>query len=59
MNGRALFAGRDAPRLVADPALGRGECRVECRESMLLSDVTRELHEIRDELLRSLAHARS
>lgn len=46
-------------RLVADPSLGRGDCRVEGRESMLLSEVSRELQEIRDELFRSLGHARS
>ena len=47
------------PRLLPDPALGRGDCRVEGRESMLLSEVSRELQEIRDELLRSLGHAGS
>jgi flagellar biosynthesis/type III secretory pathway protein FliH len=46
-------------RLVTDPSLGRGDCRIEGRESMLLSEVSRELQEIRDELFRSLGHARS
>jgi len=54
-----LLPGRDDPRLVPDPTLARGECRVEGKEAMLLSDVGRELQEIRDELLRSLAHAGS
>jgi hypothetical protein len=54
-----LLPGRDDPRLIPDPTLARGECRVEGKEAMLLSDVGRELQEIRDELLRSLAHARS
>lgn len=49
-----LLSGPDAPRFVADPTLDRGECHVEGRESMLLSDITRELQDIRDELLRSL-----
>jgi flagellar biosynthesis/type III secretory pathway protein FliH len=54
-----LLPGRDDPRLIADPSLARGECRVEGKEAMLLSDVGRELQEIRDDLLRNLAHARS
>lgn len=47
------------PKFVADPNLGRGDCRVEGRESMLLSDLARELEEIRDELLRRMKNARS
>lgn len=54
-----LLPGQDDPRLVADASLARGECRVEGKETMLLSEVGRELQEIREELLRSLAHARS
>jgi hypothetical protein len=46
-------------RLIPDASLARGDCRVEGKEAMLLSEISRELHEIRDELLRSLAHARS
>jgi flagellar assembly protein FliH len=53
-----LFPGRDDARVVPDPALARGECRVESGDALLLSDVTRELQEIRDELLRSLGNAR-
>jgi flagellar biosynthesis/type III secretory pathway protein FliH len=56
--GGPLTEGADDPKFVPDDALGRGECRVEGREAMLLSDVSRELQEIRDELLRSIAHAR-
>ena len=59
MGNEPLLPGRDDPRLVPDTTLARGECRVEGKETMLLSDVGRELQEIRDELLRSLAHARS
>jgi flagellar biosynthesis/type III secretory pathway protein FliH len=57
--GEPLLSGRDDPRVVPDPTLDRGACRVEGREAMLLSDLTRELQEIRDELLRSLGNARS
>jgi flagellar biosynthesis/type III secretory pathway protein FliH len=59
LGGESLLAGHDETRLIADTTLARGECRVEGKEAMLLSDVGRELQEIRDELLRSLAHARS
>jgi flagellar biosynthesis/type III secretory pathway protein FliH len=58
LGGEPLSADRDDPRLVADPALTRGGCQVEGRESMLMSDVTRELQEIRDDLLRRLTDAR-
>lgn len=54
-----LLTGPDAPRFVLDASLNRGECQVEGRESMLLSDVTRELQDIREDLLRSLDNARS
>lgn len=57
--GEPLLPDRDDPRLVPDPDLSRGACRVEGKESVLLSDLTRELQEIRDELLRSLGNARS
>lgn len=53
-----LSPDRDDPRFTPDPALNRGECQVEGRESMLLSELTRELHEIRDDLLGSLTNAR-
>jgi flagellar biosynthesis/type III secretory pathway protein FliH len=57
--GESLLTGPDAPRFVPDSALNRGECQVEGRESMLLSDVSRELQESRNDLLRSLDNARS
>lgn len=59
MGDEPLSHDRDDPRFIPDPALNRGECQVEGRESMLLSEVTRELHEIRDDLLGSLTNARS
>lgn len=58
LGGEPLAPDRDDPRFVPDPTLARGECQVEGRESMLVSDVSRELQEIRDDLLRSLDHAR-
>ncbi len=54
MGSDPLSADYADPRFVADPALTRGACQVEGRESMLMSDVTRELTEIRDEMLRRL-----
>lgn len=57
--GGELTPGRDAPKLLPDPALGRGDCRVESREAVLLSEITRELQDIRDDLFRSFGNARS
>jgi flagellar biosynthesis/type III secretory pathway protein FliH len=59
LGDQPLTADRDDPRFIADASLARGACQVEGRESMLVSDVSRELQEIRDELLRSLGNARS
>lgn len=59
LGGEPLLPGRDDPRVVPDPSLGRAEVRVEGREGMLLADVTRELSEIREQLLKDLGHARS
>jgi hypothetical protein len=57
--GGPLVPGRDDPRFVPDPSLGRGDCRVESKEAVLVSEITRELQEIRDDLLRSFGHARA
>jgi hypothetical protein len=59
LGGEPLNPDRDDPKLVADPTLNRGGCQVEGRESMLVSDVSRELQEIRNDLLRSLDNART
>jgi flagellar biosynthesis/type III secretory pathway protein FliH len=59
LGDQPLLTDRADPRFVPDPAINRGGCQVEGRESMLLSDVARELQEIRDDLLRSLDHAGS
>jgi flagellar biosynthesis/type III secretory pathway protein FliH len=59
LGGQPLTHAGEEPKFVPDETLGRGDCRIEGRESMLLSDVSQELQEIREELLRSLDHARS
>jgi hypothetical protein len=59
LDGQPLLSGPDDPQLIADSTLGRGECRVEGRSSLSLSDLPRQLGHIREDLLRSLAHARA
>ncbi len=58
LGGEPLLAGAADPRLIADPTLARGDCQVDGKEAMLLSNVERELQQIRDELLGGLGHAR-
>jgi flagellar biosynthesis/type III secretory pathway protein FliH len=53
-----LFTGPGAPRFIGDSTLSRGECHVEGHDSMLLSDITRELQDIREDLLRRIENAR-
>lgn len=58
LEGRPLVPeGAAEPRLIADPALGRGDCRVEADGRLLLSELAGQLTEIRNQLLRSLGHA--
>lgn len=59
LDGRPLFPDHDDPTLLADPTLGRAECRIEGRALVLLSDLPRQLAQIRDDLIGSLAHART
>lgn len=59
LGGEPLLPGQDDPKVVADAALDRGRCQLDGRETTLVSDLTSELQEIRDELLRSLVHARA
>lgn len=60
LTGRPLLPDAAATKLVADPTLARCECRVEGSDgSLLMSDPSRQLQEIRDELLRNLANARN
>lgn len=58
LGGEPLLPGRDDPKVIPDPAMARAEVRVEGREGMLLADVTRELIEIREQLLKDLGNAR-
>jgi flagellar biosynthesis/type III secretory pathway protein FliH len=58
LGGEPLLPESGATKLVADPTLKRCECRVEGGDgSLLISDAARQLQEIREELLRNLAHA--
>lgn len=58
LGGEPLLPESGATKLVADPSLKRCECRVEGGDgSLLISDAARQLHEIREELFRNLAHA--
>jgi hypothetical protein len=57
--GAPLAPGRDDVRVESDASLGRGDCRVEAGDAMLVSSLVQELQELRDELLRSFGHARS
>jgi flagellar biosynthesis/type III secretory pathway protein FliH len=59
LGGEPLLPGLTDPQVIADPTLGRAECRVEGRSSASLSDLPRHLTQIRDDLFGSLAHARS
>ncbi len=59
LDGQPLFPDCDDPTLLADPTLGRAECRIEGRALVLLSDLPRQLSQIRDDLIGSLAHART
>jgi flagellar biosynthesis/type III secretory pathway protein FliH len=58
LEGRPLFpeSARN-PKLAADAALGRGDCQVEGKEAMLLSELSGQLMEIREDLMRSLGNA--
>lgn len=57
LDGGPLLPGAE-PKLVADATLARGAVAVEGHAQLLVADPARTLQEIRDELLRSIAHAR-
>jgi len=59
LDGEPLLPGLGDPRLIADGTLARGECRLEGNHSLLLSNLGKQVQQIRDDLLRSLTHARS
>jgi Flagellar assembly protein FliH len=58
LDGQTLLPTAD-PKLVADPTLARGSVAVEGHSQLLVADPIRTIQEIRDELLRSITHARS
>ena len=57
LDGRPLLSGPTDPLLIADHTLARGACRVEGRASVSLSDLPRQLGQIREDLLRRVADA--
>lgn len=57
--GKPLLEGREDLRIVADPEVKRCDCRVEVGEDILLSQLSVQLSEMRDRLLRSLDNART
>ncbi len=57
LDGRPLLSGPTDPRLLADHSLARGQCRVEGQSSVSLSDLPRQLGQIREDLLRRVADA--
>jgi hypothetical protein len=59
LDGQPLLSGPTDPHLIADHTLARGACRVEGRASVSLSDLPRQLGQIREDLLRRVADARS
>jgi flagellar biosynthesis/type III secretory pathway protein FliH len=58
LDGQPLFPGLGDPKLIADSTLGRSECRIEGRSAVSVCDIPRQLTQFREDLLRSLAHAR-
>lgn len=59
LDGQPLLSGPTDPQLIADTSLARGECRVEGRSAVSLSDLPRQLGQIREDLLRRVADARA
>jgi flagellar biosynthesis/type III secretory pathway protein FliH len=57
LDGKPLFAPDANIRLVGDPTLGRGDCRAEAGENVVLAELRAQLVDVRRELLRSLGHA--
>jgi len=58
LEGRPLFPHvSNGPKFIADPSLGRGDGQVEGKEGMLLSELSGQLTEIREDLMRSLGNA--
>lgn len=57
LDGRPLFGPDANIRLTGDPTLGRGDCRAEAGETVVLAELGARLADVRRELLRSLGHA--
>jgi flagellar assembly protein FliH len=54
-----LFHDRAGVRVIADPSLGRGDCRAEGKDTSVLSELSVQLATMRQQLLGSLGHART
>lgn len=55
-----VLPGQEEPRLMPDPSLARGDCRVEGKAgNMRLSELPQHLAQIREDLLRRMGHAGS
>jgi hypothetical protein len=59
LDGQPLLSGPSDPTLIPDRTLARGQCRVEGRAGVSLSDLPRQLGQIREDLLRRVADARA
>lgn len=59
LDGQPLLSGPTDPLLIPDRTLTRGQCRVEGRAGVSLSDLPRQLGQIREDLLRRVADART
>ena len=57
LDGQPLLSDAADPRLIADPQLARGECRMEAKSAVSVSDLPRQLADVRDDLLRRIARA--
>ena len=57
LEGRSLVAG--TATFVPDPAIGRGDCRVESGDALALAQLPVQLAEMRRRMLRSLDHAQA
>jgi hypothetical protein len=59
LEGQPLVDRAEGVALQPDPALGRGDCRVEAGDAIVLSQLEAQLAETRRRLLRSLGHAQA
>jgi flagellar assembly protein FliH len=57
--GQPVVSDNREVRLAADPALERGDCRVESSAVKVVSQLKAQMEEIRQHLLRSVEHAQS